>query len=164
MKLAIFVYGTLKRGQENHDEFCRGAVAVQEGVTLGRLYHLAAGYPALAVAPEAVLGRGSADPAADLALQLEWDARLAAEQGSERPVPAAGAAPLVFGERIEFDDPAARLPSIDSLEGFRPGRRSLYDRVLVRTWVGEARVQRPAWTYVQRRPRGAAVSSGKWPE
>jgi hypothetical protein len=37
-----------------------------------------------------------------------------------------------------FDDPETRLPPLDRLEGFRPGGRSLYRRVLVETggcWV-----------------------------
>jgi gamma-glutamylcyclotransferase (GGCT)/AIG2-like uncharacterized protein YtfP len=45
----IFVYGTLKRGQRNHERFCRGALAAREASVRGRLYDLPYGYPALVV-------------------------------------------------------------------------------------------------------------------
>jgi gamma-glutamylcyclotransferase (GGCT)/AIG2-like uncharacterized protein YtfP len=161
-RLAIFVYGTLKRGQANHDRFCRGAVGIEAAVTRGRLFHLAAGYPALAVEPEMVLAEATGDPAADLTLQREWEERLSGGSRGSGSVAQGGAAE-VRGEWMVFPDAAERLPSLDRFEGFRPGRRCLYRRVLVRCWVGSDRILRPAWTYVQLRPRGAPVVSGCWP-
>jgi gamma-glutamylcyclotransferase (GGCT)/AIG2-like uncharacterized protein YtfP len=162
-RLAVFVYGTLKRGQVNHDRFCRSAVTVEPAVTRGRLVHLAAGYPALAVSAAMQLTWATGDPMEDLALQHEWERRLADETPGQ-PDPEGSAEPEVRGEWMLFDDAAGRLPPLDRFEGFRPGGRSLYRRVLIRCWVGGDRVLRPAWTYVQLRPRGLPVSSGCWPE
>jgi gamma-glutamylcyclotransferase (GGCT)/AIG2-like uncharacterized protein YtfP len=105
-----------------------------------------------------VLGEATGSLAADLALLHRWRQRLASE-----PPPAPDPTHArIHGECMAFDDPERRLPHIDALEGFRHGRPSLYQRVLVLTWVGEA--ARPAWTYVQPRPRGTPVPSGRWPE
>ena len=70
----------------------------------------------------------------------------------------------VYGELLTFDAPESRLPAIDRLEGFRPGGRSLYRRVLVPATVGDAR--KLAWVYtvattgIKRR----RIVSGCWPE
>ena len=47
--LSMFFYGTLKRGQSNHDRFCRAALRVEPATTLGRLYELPFGFPGLRV-------------------------------------------------------------------------------------------------------------------
>ena len=52
---------------------------------------------------------------------------------------------VVRGELIVFDDPETRLLAIDRLEGFRPGGRSLYRRVLVPVRVKDSFTV--AWTY-----------------
>jgi gamma-glutamylcyclotransferase (GGCT)/AIG2-like uncharacterized protein YtfP len=160
-RLDVFVYGTLKRSQVNHEAFCRGALAVEDAWTRGRLFHLPAGYPALEIAPGCLLAEGTADLAADLALQDRWRERLRHDPPAPVEEPAY---PRAFGEWVSFGDPGVRLPRLDRLEVFRPGRRSLYQRVLVLAWVGEADLPRPAWTYVQAQPRGTRVPSGRWPE
>ena len=43
----LFVYGTLMRGQANHDHFCADALTIEAAVTAGRLYHLPMGFPAM---------------------------------------------------------------------------------------------------------------------
>jgi len=43
----LFVYGTLMRGQVNHDRYCADALTIEPAVTIGRLYHLPMGYPAM---------------------------------------------------------------------------------------------------------------------
>lgn len=159
-ELAVFVYGTLMRGEANHPHFCADALAVKAATTIGRLFHLPAGYPALAAERTAVLARADGDVQVDLALQRDWDARLRTEPAGEWPTPHEGN--LVHGEWMTFDDPAVRLPMLDRLEGFRPGRPSLYHRVLVRCWVGTQHAPRAAWTYVQPRPRGTPVHGGRW--
>jgi gamma-glutamylcyclotransferase (GGCT)/AIG2-like uncharacterized protein YtfP len=161
--LAVFVYGTLKRGQVNHELFCRGAVAAEDVFTYGRLFHLPAGYPALTVPPRIVLAAATQDLAADLALQREWAERLARERGAERAGGPEETARVVSGEWMVFSDPETRLPRLDRLEGFRPGRRSLYQRVLIRVWTDAERPPRPAWTYIQPQPLGTLVPGGSWP-
>jgi gamma-glutamylcyclotransferase (GGCT)/AIG2-like uncharacterized protein YtfP len=44
----VFVYGTLKPGEENFDRYCAGRiVSAQEAIALGQLYDLPFGYPAM---------------------------------------------------------------------------------------------------------------------
>ncbi|MGH7818219.1 MAG: gamma-glutamylcyclotransferase family protein [Candidatus Binatia bacterium] len=136
--LRVFVYGTLKRGERFHDRYCRGALSIVSATVRGRLSFLPAGYPVLDVPPEAILARGSADPAADAA-------RL---DDLERGLVTSGSWPEVAGELMPFDDPASRLPSLDRLEGYRPGAPSLYDRVALAVRVGNAGT-RAAWVYVR---------------
>ena len=45
----MFFYGTLKRGERNHERFCAGAIRVEEGTLRGDLYDVHLGYPALVV-------------------------------------------------------------------------------------------------------------------
>ena len=43
----LFVYGTLMRGQSNHDRFCADALTIEPAITTGRLYDLPMGFPAM---------------------------------------------------------------------------------------------------------------------
>jgi gamma-glutamylcyclotransferase (GGCT)/AIG2-like uncharacterized protein YtfP len=55
--MKVFVYGTLKPGEQNYSAYCEGkAIAVQPAYTYGKLYHLCLGYPAMTVGPEKVQG------------------------------------------------------------------------------------------------------------
>ncbi len=161
--LRIFVYGTLKRGYGNHDLFCQGLLELQEAQVRGRLYE-GPGYPLLEVPDEDILAHGTAEPLADVATQ----ARLS-QQAESYPRPgaesaAAGAWGAVYGELLSFDDPESRLPAIDRLEGFRPGGRSLYRRVLAPVAVSGA--SEIAWVYTDEttRIKQRRLLSGCWPE
>lgn len=48
----VFVYGTLMRGMRNHDHFCGDALTIEPAVTIGRLYHLPYGFPAMFDVPD----------------------------------------------------------------------------------------------------------------
>jgi len=172
--LRLFVYGTLKRGCWNHDRFCRGVLSVEEAVVRGRLYEMPSGIPVLQVPEEDILAHGTADPLADVATCLRADthrqaqARFAGDLASIlEPVPesaTAGDWAPVYGEFLTFDDPETRLPAIDRLEGFHPGGRSLYRRVLVPVCIRQD-VVLGAWAYAgeseQRFRR--LLQAGKWP-
>jgi gamma-glutamylcyclotransferase (GGCT)/AIG2-like uncharacterized protein YtfP len=154
--LALFVYGTLMRGQANHRRFCAGAALIRPATIPGRLFHLRAGYPAVAIDPDRILAHGSTS--------LERDLELARQ---DRPLPTRPPSPdvsvapdLVHGELIWFRDGPARLAAIDRLEGFRPDGSGLYDRVLVDAVVARTTVR--AWTYVQGRPVGTHLPTGRW--
>ncbi len=134
--LRLFVYGTLKRGYWNHDAFCQGVLEVREAQVRGRLYE-GPGFPLLEVPHEDILAQGTANPLADVATQARLSGRVGSLPRRDRESATAGAWGGVYGELLTFDDPETRLPAIDWLEGFRPGGRSLYRRVLV-----PARVQR----------------------
>lgn len=142
--LRIFVYGTLRRGGTYHDRFCCGALSIVEATVAGRLSRLAAGYPVLDVPPEAILAGGTDDPEADAERLAELDGLL--RGGGTSSVSAEWKA--IAGELVTFDDPAARLPALDRLEGFRPGGRSLYDRVALAVRTGDGKAL-AAWVYVR---------------
>jgi len=154
--LALFVYGTLMRRYANHRRFCHGALLIRTATVRGRLFHLPAGYPAVSIDPSLVLARGSADIGRDLGLL-----------GRDAPLPPSPLPPdrpaddLVHGEVIWFRDGASRMAEIDRLEGFHPGG-GLYDRVMIDAMVDGGPVR--VWTYVQQRPLGTHLPTGRWPE
>ncbi|MDX2176314.1 MAG: gamma-glutamylcyclotransferase family protein [Candidatus Sumerlaeia bacterium] len=141
--LRLAVYGTLRRGGPNHDRFMRGYRSVEEITLRGRLRWLTATIPILEVPAEDIVAVGSADPLADMRLAE----RLQRESLGEARPAVAGTWDEVPAELFTFDDPETRLPPLDRLEGFRPGVRSLYRRVLLgRPWG--------CWVYVEGDGRG----------
>ena len=151
--LLMFFYGTLKRGQRNHDRFCRGARFVDEATLRGRLYDLPFGYPALVVPEEDVFAVGTASPLRDAAEQRRL--------GHVFSHPASD--PRVFGELFAFDDPEARLPALDRLEGFDPqDGSSPYRRVLLPVET-ESESGVLAWVYVVAAASGVHLPEGRWP-
>lgn len=161
--LRLFVYGTLKRGYGNHDQFCRGALEIREAQVRGRLYD-GPGFPVLEVPGEDVLACGTADPLADVGTQTRLSGRLVEHSRPVREGTEAGAWGTVYGELLTFDDPESRLPAIDRLEGFRPDGRSLYRRVLVVASVCGGREL--AWVYTLESTdiKHRRILSGRWPE
>lgn len=147
--LRIFVYGTLKRDGWNHDRYMNGYLSVEEATVRGRLRWLSAGIPTLAIPPEDLLAIGTIDFMADMRLAERLSRELA---GRPRPE-VAGDWDEISGELYTFDDPETRLPPLDRLEGFRPGGRSLYSRVLVSHPSG------PVWLYTT--PLVRLVSSAR---
>jgi gamma-glutamylcyclotransferase (GGCT)/AIG2-like uncharacterized protein YtfP len=151
-RLTLFSYGTLKRGHANHDLFCQGYMSVEEATVRGRLYDLPSGYPALVVPKDDIQAIGTKDPIQDAYLRRRLD-----RTGVCRPD-----GPLVLGELFVFDDPEERLPALDWLEGFDPGRPSLYRRVLIpaETSGGAGLL---AWAYVIEESSGTFLPGGRWP-
>jgi gamma-glutamylcyclotransferase (GGCT)/AIG2-like uncharacterized protein YtfP len=148
----MFFYGTLKRGQSNHERFCRGAVRIEPATALGRLYELPFGFPGLCVDQREVQAVGTTDYLAD------------AEKQREAPPDSMASAPgwdIVHGELFTFADPAIRLPALDALEGYVPGENGLYQRVLIPVQSrGEPLL---AWVYELKRPDGVYLPGGRWP-
>lgn len=57
LPLKVFVYGTLKPGEANYQHYCEGKVKTQTpAYTLGNLYALPFGYPAMTVGKNQVQG------------------------------------------------------------------------------------------------------------
>ncbi len=152
--LDVFVYGTLKRGQRNHERFCRGVLAVREASLRGRLYDLPLGFPALVVPKEDVRATGTADYRADVEAQNH------ARTGTPVTSPNRD---VIHGELMSFDDPEERLPALDGLEGFRPGEKSFYGRVLVPATLAKTGAIVPAWVYVVEAASGVYLPGGCWP-
>ena len=151
--LKLFVYGTLKRGYWNHDRFCAQAISIEPATVWGRLYHLAAGFPALEVPENTILAQGTNDPLTDAVTQGRIDI-----QGFDRPP---GDWDLAHGELVTFTDPLRDLPPIDRLEGFRPVEHSMYQRVMVAARAKN--IITPAWLYrMEYPPHGERVANGRW--
>jgi gamma-glutamylcyclotransferase (GGCT)/AIG2-like uncharacterized protein YtfP len=56
-KVQVFVYGTLKPGEINYQKYCAGkVVAAQRATTLGKLFALPMGYPAMTKGEEVIHG------------------------------------------------------------------------------------------------------------
>jgi gamma-glutamylcyclotransferase (GGCT)/AIG2-like uncharacterized protein YtfP len=110
-------------------------LTAQEATVRGRLYQMPAPYPALVVPQADILALGAADVLADLRTQARGAAEVAPPTED-----------VVHGELFTFDDAAERLSHMDDLEGFEPGRPSLYLRVLVPVWTADG-VAGVAWTY-----------------
>jgi len=56
-RFRVFVYGTLKPGEENYDRYCKNWVTeIQEAMVLGQLFALPVGYPALTAGNGSVYG------------------------------------------------------------------------------------------------------------
>jgi len=152
VQLNLFFYGTLKRGHANHGLFCRGYSSVEGATVRGRLYHLSSGYPALVVPEADIHATGTADPIHDASEQQRLDpAGVYRSDGA-----------LVFGELFVFDDPEERLPALDRLEGFDPGRASLYRRVLIPAETSRG-ASVLAWAYVIEEISGTHLPGGRWP-
>lgn len=141
--LRLVVYGTLKRGYWNHECFCRRAVSIEEAMIRGRLYELPSGIPVLRVPVSDIVAVGTCDPLADAATQERLAGGVVQALDSGR---ADEYWDWIHGELMTFDDPKTRLPRIDNLESFCPGRPSLYRRVLVPVICDATMV--PAWCYV----------------
>jgi hypothetical protein len=129
-------------------------ISAQEASVRGRLYELPSGFPALVVPETDVQATGTTDYLADAEAPnrvragsqesyLDWD--------------------MVHGELLSFEDPEARLPALDGLEGFRPGEQSLYKRVLIPVTLLATGTPVLAWTYVGEAARGVYLPGGRWP-
>jgi gamma-glutamylcyclotransferase (GGCT)/AIG2-like uncharacterized protein YtfP len=151
--LLMFFYGTLKRGERNHERFCGGALRVEEGTVRGEVYDVHLDYPALVVPEASIYAFGTGDYRKD----AEKQQRLGHGQ-----VPSLDG-PRVFGEIFAFDDPESRLPALDLLEGFDPtDASSHYRRILLPVETNESSVFL-AWTYVVEEPSGCHLPGGRWP-
>ena len=152
-RLNVFVYGTLKRGERNHERFCRGVLAVREATVRGRLYELPYGVPALIVPEEDVLAMGTTDYSADAKTQNR-----AQSEPQESSLSS-----TVHGEPFAFDDLEERLPALDGLEGFNPGEESRYERILISATLSETGETVPTWAYGIKTPTGVNLPDGIWP-
>jgi gamma-glutamylcyclotransferase (GGCT)/AIG2-like uncharacterized protein YtfP len=54
--MKLFVYGTLKPGESNHDRYCQSVTHIEMAIVYGALYALPMGYPALTIGESFVQG------------------------------------------------------------------------------------------------------------
>lgn len=108
---------------------------------------------------ESILAHGTTEPLADATTQARHAAHMPA---SASGTPPPGDWDLIDGELITFPDPTRNLPPLDHLEGFRPDRSSLYQRVLVP--ISYDFCTSTAWVYAMHGPlRGQLLAEGRWP-
>ena len=140
------------RNQRNHERFCQGALRIERATARGRLYDLPYGFPALVVPETDIHATGATDYLADALVQ---------HRTHPAPETSPSAWDTVRGELMTFDDPEKRLPALDALEGYAPGRQGLYERVLIPVEVAGAVVS--AWAYRVERATGVYLPGGRWP-
>jgi gamma-glutamylcyclotransferase (GGCT)/AIG2-like uncharacterized protein YtfP len=164
--LDLFVYGSLKRGEENFAPYCAGFAQALTAKIAGRLYRQADGYPMLLVPESSVQAVGTGDPCVDARLLEELQSQPVA--GRSEPVKDDrkwSDWEWIEGDLFRYDsDLETRLSRLDELEDFRPGQPSLYHRAIVaaRTETGD----RWVWTYVAPKgqlPPGAVRMPPRWP-
>jgi gamma-glutamylcyclotransferase (GGCT)/AIG2-like uncharacterized protein YtfP len=146
-ELRVFAYGTLKRGFPNHDAHCAGVLRTCPAWLRGRLYKLSPDTPAMTVPDEDILVYGTASVAADIGAQRKFES-FSGRKAFRGPGSSGSCSwGKVRGELLIFNDPETRLPLLDSLEDFHPGRTSTYIRALVFITVPGGS-QTSAWTYI----------------
>ena len=158
--LRLFVYGSLKGGYDNYNRYCRGVRSIERTWIEGQLFQVPTGYPVLRLTESCYLARGTEDLSSDIALLQQFTesppgrflSRTRGRQG------------VVHGELLTFANPAARLKAIDGLEEFHAGRKSRYERVLIRVYSPIRQAEVPAWTYVagDLSARGRLIPTGNW--
>ncbi|WP_234042112.1 gamma-glutamylcyclotransferase family protein [Persicirhabdus sediminis] len=169
--LMVFVYGSLKRGFENHLPYCRYLQSVSEAAVIGKLYGLSAGYPGLLVPGGFERGVGTADALADVALQQRASAAWLDSdicQGESRGMWNAAfdcGWGEVYGELMAFSNVQESLAGLDDLEAYSVGGPCLYRRVLVPVRVADR--YQLAWVYVMDEDTvasfaGEYIESGMW--
>lgn len=133
----------------------RRLISVQEATVRGLLYELPFGFPALIVPEPNVRAIGTTNYLADAKA-----GRYKEIEGSEIP----SSWDIVWGELLVLEDPEEHLPMLDDLEAFRPGKKSLYRRVLVPITLLQTGVTVPAWAYTIESASGLYLPGGYWPD
>jgi gamma-glutamylcyclotransferase (GGCT)/AIG2-like uncharacterized protein YtfP len=139
--LKVFVYGTLKKGDRDHDRVSEGVVSIEQATVRGRLFDLPVGDPALDVPGMDILAVGTIDPAADLDTQYRFinpsRVPLSSDFGEWKEIE---------GELLTFED-AAWLDVLDRVRGFSPYFFSNHKRVLLPVTTADGKVT-TAWCYL----------------
>ena len=116
------------------------------------------GFPALELPSEAILAHGTSDHKAD----LQTHQKHTVEHESWCPLTEFGPNwGIAHGQVLTFPYPGLQLEGMDRLEGFRPGGRCLYQRVLAKArWNGQTG---PVWVYLMTNLRGKLrILEGVW--
>jgi gamma-glutamylcyclotransferase (GGCT)/AIG2-like uncharacterized protein YtfP len=69
----VFVYGTLKPGEANYQEYCADhVIAIERAVVPGKLFALPMGYPAMTIGEEKVQGYLLSFTSSDILIALDY--------------------------------------------------------------------------------------------
>ena len=155
MTLDLMTIGSLKRGQWNHDRYCRGNIGIEPATVCGKLYLLPPGCPVLQVPVESILASGTHDAFYDAQIEYQEND----DQDFEYKIYDGWS--IVQGELITFSDPERFLPPIDKLNYFPLG----FDRHLIPARREDGIIVY-AWAYTMHEiPSGARLlPDGVWPE
>ncbi len=140
--LKIFVYGTLKKDQCDHDSISQGVTSIERATARGRLFELPTGDPVLDVPGMDILAVGTLDRTADLETQYRFISPSRVPLNSNF-----GQWREIEGELLTFEDPAPWLELLDRAEGFSPNFFSNHKRVLLPATTADGKVT-TAWCYL----------------
>jgi gamma-glutamylcyclotransferase (GGCT)/AIG2-like uncharacterized protein YtfP len=138
VQFRLFVYGTLKRGESNHNYIPLDSVITKASVR-GKLFD-SENIPVLGVPEENILAFGTRDYKAD-GLLLNGDYSKESNETGD----------IIKGELVTFElneENLIKLMHIDFLEGYMCGNNaSLYERAML--WVDTEEGERvTAWAYI----------------
>lgn len=134
--LRLFVYGTLKSGERNHERFCQGAITIQDAWTYGKVHHPSMGLLMVEVEMAFIVSIGTGMYLNDLVAQEKEVQRY--QQGtrtSDRAEKYEKRQQRISGELLVLPSATTLLPALDRFEGFYPGKPSFYRRLLVPVWT-----------------------------
>ncbi len=136
----LFAYGTLMSGHPEHDRYCPKPVSVLKAEMPGRLFEIEDAYPILHIPQETVLLRATNDPIADWKQVHNEDGGKAWDRNAN----------WIKGEILELPVGIKTFSKMDAWEGFEPGSNSVYERVIARAKIVEAKTVF-CWVYVCRK-------------
>ena len=148
----LFVYGTLRHDQPEHERYCRGVTGWRRARIRGQLWRIPEGYLLLEVPQASVLMEAADDADADEFRRLQLDV----------PAPADGEWPWIEGEVLSFRNASEAWPPIDAWEGFVTGKSNVYPRCVVPVEIldGGGWSRDLAWAYATLRVPPASVVLG----
>ncbi len=163
-ELRLFVYGTLKRGFENHLRFFEPGIGLYPACGPGVLFDTPWNHPVARVPSNLVLACGSLNVTDDLVLQDQLSQGEGVHDGASV---SARRSCHIQGEILILENPEQDLPRLDLFEEFSPGdSASRFTRVLV--WVCVRNRWVTAWMYaggsIFEKQVFHELPSGFWPE
>ncbi|MCH6255488.1 gamma-glutamylcyclotransferase [Puniceicoccaceae bacterium K14] len=137
--LLLFAYGTLRTTEPESKMFQHKLIESKPARIFGRLYQIQEGYPVLQIPNESVIAHAS-----DYLLS-DW--MLNTEQTIDAKEPDAPSFAWIQGELLTFPLEEDVLESMDAWEGFTPGKKSFYKRVITQAYTTDEMAHR-CWAYV----------------
>ena len=141
MPLHLFVYGTLKKGFGNHDNYCSNAISIESARLDGELYD--SGLPYVHINQKNIFAKGTQSNYSDFQKQEDLEDSLFYGESFTQL-----GRPFVEGELITFSNWDS-LKRLDSLEGFTGDNKyNHYTRVLTTCYVNSDNQECACWVYV----------------
>ncbi|MHB1544925.1 MAG: hypothetical protein ACYCVU_10240 [Gammaproteobacteria bacterium] len=158
------MYGTLKRGYENHARFFKQEINACPAWCPGILFDTPWNHPVARASKGLILAYGTLDVMEDLALQNRFGPnQMKLDEVSVSTNPSR----RIQGEALILEDPCKDLPRLDVFEEFSPGMSSSrFQRVLI--WIRLQDQWATAWMYagcsIFENQEFRELTAGYWPE